>query len=231
MPSHFRMGLMWILIGSSALALANPDNSWRELDDGEPVNLVAGLILFAIVALVIHLVESGQFLRSLVEFAKSIAWLASLYLTLFCIVFVIGAISAILQALGLEKSIASWIALPVGLVVGFKLAWAYLDWRTKRKRGNTEPEIPQSPKLERRVVIHPVEPGQSGNADPRPIHDARVERKDSGRSAHIRVTAHEELAKIRETGSPGRAHAVKDIDPVGWTVIAIVVLFLLALVL
>lgn len=101
--------------------------------DGNGGNLAAGLVLFAIVAFVIHLIEKGEIFSFLQDVAKSISFIATIYLTAFWFLTPVVGLALLLQSFGVEKGISGIIALPVGLFVAYKLFPVYEAWRGAKR--------------------------------------------------------------------------------------------------
>ena len=109
--------------------LAGIDKPWQDADDDGTGNVAGAMFLLALVAFAIHLIERGEFLDSLRDLAKGLSVIATMYLMVFWLVVCVVAIALALQAIGMEKSMSAFIAIPTGLVVAYKLFAMYQDWR------------------------------------------------------------------------------------------------------
>lgn len=73
--------------------------------------------------------ERGEFLGFLRDIAKGFSFIATMYLMVFWLIVCAIAIALALQALGMEKSMSAFIAIPTGFIVAYKLFAMYQDWR------------------------------------------------------------------------------------------------------
>jgi len=135
-----------LVIVPAAQVVAGIDQPWIDSDHDNHIDLGSAIVLFAIVAVVIHLIEKGAVLSSLIDLAKGLSLLATMYLTVFlffaCLLVVVG----VLNRLGLGSLMSLLIGCPLGLFIAWKLFGAYQDWR------HPTPPVPSRAEYESRCA-------------------------------------------------------------------------------
>jgi len=127
-----RILALTVAVTVSEVAHAGPDQPWNELESGSSGDIAGGLILLAVIAFAIHLVEKGEIGGFFRDLAKGLSFLATMYLMVFWFIACIAAVAFLLRSIGLEKSTAGLIAFPAGLALAYKLYGAYESWRSRR---------------------------------------------------------------------------------------------------
>lgn len=117
---------------TSLVTQAGIDQPWNEMEEGCNENAAAAIVVLAIIALIIHLVEKGEFLGFLKDVAKGLSFIATIYLVAFWFLACIVVIAVLLQAFGLSKDTSGMIAFPTGLYAAYKIFSAYQDWRNPK---------------------------------------------------------------------------------------------------
>lgn len=96
-------------------------------------DLWSGLFVAAALAFAVHLVLRGRGARAaLRDMAKALAFLASAYLAGFFFLGSVSAIARFLLAAGMERDLSVLLAVPLGVVVAYRLHTAYERWRVPK---------------------------------------------------------------------------------------------------
>ena len=117
----------------TSAAYAGPDQPWNDLEPGTSGDIAGGLVLLAVIAFAIHLVEKGEVGGLLRDLAKGLSFFATMYLIVFWFIACIVFVALMLQSFGMEKSTSGFIAFPAGLVLAYKIYGAYESWRSGRQ--------------------------------------------------------------------------------------------------
>ena len=130
-----------LLFTVPSLAFAGVDQPLNELDNFSSGNgdALAGLVLLAIIAFAIRLLEQGALLSFLGDIGKGIVFIAGIYLVAFIFLACIVLASLAFQVIGLEKSTSGFFALPIGIVIGYKIFSLLITAQERKKNEKNDP--------------------------------------------------------------------------------------------